>query len=501
MLNLLILAAVFGFVAFLVAPLALAKTKYGSRLGNSWISFALMAIKRPGIGVTKNGELLLRQLSPDDVYNQETTDIGGVEKKIIRTAQNVHRFGKTPLAFFDAQFGITFDLKDLLLGRLAYRHADNGDMVVTDEAFADGELVSRQHYVRAFFEVQGREALDMNLDTSIRPIIDGAEDASMWERMYEAVRRMFIEHQEGLGFWKMMVPVASLGIGFGLGYYIFGPGSMPGSPTGGSSNPVSVGALMLLGLTDPRDLLDEHSGAVTWAKRIAAGLVGVAVLAGGLLVFGPAVFAILAGAFIAGFAVYPVLTLILGAVGFGGAKLADLIMMAGFWGFTEPVVDQTEDDQYRVVEAEDIGLENIPKAKFCRTLVGFSCEVTPESFGHAGYSASDVEDFRPSDQLAADGGNEALPRDTIPTDGLVNANHLGFMAADPDPSTTFVRTDNWLGRFKDAATGDTIDTAMQEAVKKYAAGDPEISDGFMLKLSAGLGLIGFGFWVVVALAF
>ena len=78
---------------------------------------------------------------------------------------------------------------------------------------------------------------------------------------------------------------------------------------------------------------------------------------------------------------------------------------------------------------------------------------------------------------------------------------MGFVPKDPDPGTTFVRTDKWLARFKDAATGDTVDTAMQEAIKEFAAGDPELSDGWLMKLSAILFGAGFGFWVVVSLVF
>ncbi len=76
-----------------------------------------------------------------------------------------------------------------------------------------------------------------------------------------------------------------------------------------------------------------------------------------------------------------------------------------------------------------------------------------------------------------------------------------MMPKDADPSATYVRTDSWLSRFSDAATGDDLDTAEEEAKNEFAAGDPKYDDGTLMKWSGIAAGAGGGFWVVIALVF
>lgn len=310
---------------------------------------------------------------------------------------------------------------------------------------------------------------------------------------------MYIGYQEDLSFWKLLVPVTAGLLAFATGYYVLGPGQMPGGSSGGGGSPISVGTLLLLSTTDPKELLSRVREKIEKRHVVQAGamLAVKAVVVGSISVFGVGTSLILFGAFLGGAALLPLLTLILGAVG-KGENLAELLMMIGLMGFDDPMFDLGADDQYRVVEAEAVGLEGTPRTKFAKSLVGFTCDVSPEAFGHAGHSAADLEDYRPV-QLVADGGAASLPRGYVPTEGMTNANHQGFMPADPSPSTTFVRSDTWLGRFRDSATGAAIAVAEQEATKKFAAGDAEISDNRLMKLSAVAAALGIGFWVVIAL--
>lgn len=311
--------------------------------------------------------------------------------------------------------------------------------------------------------------------------------------MYEAVKRMYIHRQEDTSIMRMLIPFIVGGAAFLGGYYVLGPGQMPGSPTGGA-DPIPVGAA--LGLTLPA------VNVPAWARKVVIALAGTAVLAGLAVAFGPVTFAIGAVAFLVGAAVLPLLTTVLGALGYG-VGLADLILWAGLQAFDEPVVDLTEDNQYRLVEADDIDLENPPKVRLSKTLVGLSCAVSADAFGRAGYTGSDLVDYLPDSEFLADGGQNAVPRGYTITDGIQNGGLRGFMPNKDEiaSSVTYVRTDNWLSRFKNAATGDTLDVAETEATNEFADGDSGLSDGQIMKYSALSAAVGLGFWVVVAVAF
>lgn len=494
MLNTIVLGAVFGLIAPLVLPMLFKPTTHAARVGNAYGAFVMKALKRPGLGVGKHGDVNLRQLSFDQIYDQEVVEVDGVEKKITRSAKNVHRFGKTPFTFFDEVFGVTFDLRDVHIGQLERQHRDDGEMVYEHAEYDEnGEPKRFEEYVRAFFELDGRRGLDLDLDESVRPITDGSERAGWWNHMYEAVKRMYIHRQEDTSIMRMLIPFIVGGAAFLGGYYVLGPGQMPGSPTGGA-DPIPVGAA--LGLTLPA------VNVPAWARKVVIALAGTAVLAGLAVAFGPVTFAIGAVAFLVGAAVLPLLTTVLGALGYG-VGLADLILWAGLQAFDEPVVDLTEDNQYRLVEADDIDLENPPKVRLSKTLVGLSCAVSADAFGRAGYTGSDLVDYLPDSEFLADGGQNAVPRGYTITDGIQNGGLRGFMPNKDEiaSSVTYVRTDNWLSRFKNAATGDTLDVAETEATNEFADGDSGLSDGQIMKYSALSAAVGLGFWVVVAVAF
>lgn len=514
MLNAVLLLACFGFAAVFVLPATLKSTRYGTKIANAYARFTMFALRRPGLSFGKHADLTLRQLSYDDVFDAEEIESGGVARKVRRTAENVHRFGSTPFALIDEVYGVTFDLRDMAVAEREHRHREDGQMVRTFAKFNnEGEATRVENFCRGFFEFEKRPGLSLDIDDSVRRIVDGSERAHWHERMDEAVRRMFIDRQEGLPFLKLLVPAISLGIGLLLGFYVLGPGQLPGGDTGAS--PIDVGAMFAVSLSGfggwarsqlarVRDGLSggggSSGGLVPW-RRLGKTLAGLAILAG--LAFAASAIGlfwsgVIGGSFLAGYAVLPLLLLLLGALGVG-AGLGDLMLMAGLMGIREPVLDLTEDDQYRFVEADDLGLEDPPKAKLAWTLIGLSPEVSPEAFGHAGYDAADVEEIR--DQIATDGGRDAddvLPKGYESTREITKANHSAFVPSDPDPSTTYVRADMWLARFRDAATGTSLDTAEKEARKEYAAGDPDLSDQRLMGYSALAAAGGFGFWVVMA---
>jgi len=322
MLNTVLLGLCVGVVGVFLAPAMLRPTRLGTKIANAYARFVATALKRPAITVGKNSDLTLRQLETDDVFNRETAETGGV-KRMVSRAGDVHRLGTSPLAFVDEEYGVTFDLRDLLVTSREHRLREDGQIIQTFEQYTNGELTRLQHYFRAFFEFDEREGLSMDLDKSIRPVVDGSEKAHWHERMDEAVRRMFIDRQDGIPFLKMLLPGIGLALGLVAGYYLLGPGVMPGSS--GSSG-ITVGLLgATLSTESIRDWLARARGDgdggpdidIPW--RAIATLVVVAGAVGGVVMLASSVGVVLTvaalGGLLAGAATLPLLTLLLGAVG------------------------------------------------------------------------------------------------------------------------------------------------------------------------------------------
>jgi hypothetical protein len=68
-------------------------------------------------------------------------------------------------------------------------------------------------------------------------------------------------------------------------------------------------------------------------------------------------------------------------------------------------------------------------------------------------------------------------------------------------SGTYVRTDKWMSRMADAATGKISERAQLEATKEFADGDSSFSDERLMYLSIGASILGFvggaGLWAVL----
>ena len=507
MLNAVLLLGCFGFAGLFVIPAALSSTRWGSKIGNAYARFIAFALRRPALTVGKRSDLTLRQLSYDDVFSAEEFEAGGVMRKVRRPAENVHRLGSTPLAFVDEEYGVTFDLRDLLLSEKALSLREDGQLVRTYSVFEDGTPTRVEHFFRAFLEIAERRAMALDLDDSVRPWVDGSEKAHLHERMDEAVRRMFIDRQEDLSFFKLLVPMIGIGAGLLLGFYIVGPGQLPGEPV--SSSPIDVGAIGLVSLTSGRQWLSVQASRVRETLGSGAGgddglnipwwRIGKALVATGVLAITAGIAikigmfwsAVIGGSFLAGFAFLPLLLLVFGALG-AGAGLGDLMLMAALMGFDEPVINLRADDRYEIREADALGLEDPPKVKVAWTLVGLSCDVDPEAFDGAGATAADLEDVR--DQFAADGGRDAdecLPTGFESTREIQKAGHHAYLPTNPSTRSTFVRLDMFLARFRDAATGGLLDVAEKEARKQYAAGDPDLSDQRLMVLSLAGTVLGF----------
>lgn len=543
MIQLIVGGLLVGLVGLLAAAPLSKLTKHGPKIGNIYAAIAMQTLQRPAISISPNTDFSLRRRSFDDQYVSETISAGDSVKRITKIPNSVHRWGKRPFAFVDELYGDTFDLRDVLVGRREHEHKKDGGMVYQDYKYDnEGRLVGLSTYVRAFIELERRQPLSMELEESIHPITDGAEDADAWKRTYEAVKRMFLPYQDSTGLLKLALPMIALLGGFLAGFYLFGPAQLPGE----TGTTVSVGAhlLLLLGLRDPgddddRDGRDDDAeptrreqaaarlqslasrvagktqtsggdaaarlragASQTWEwlqsvrrvrwLQLAIGLVLAAVLGVGLLisVTGTLVFVVSLAATVL---LLPLLsaTAISALPGVISEPIAEAWMTLGLKAFDDPIVRQTATDGYRIDEADELGPAfdgTGDRYRFCKSWVGFTCDVEPEAFGNAAVKGSKLGEYR-STNVVTDGG-DVLPDDVEPTEKISNADHLGLVPSfeamdDQRRRATFVRTDRWLARFKNAATGKMAERAQKEATKEFAGGEPPFTDRQIMLYSLG----------------
>jgi hypothetical protein len=416
-------------------------------------------------------------------------------------------------------------------------------MTYSEHLYENGELVDAMTFVRAFLDVgSGTQIVDMDLKQSINPITDGSEDAQAWARLREGVRRMFLEQGKAMGLmriiWLTLSPVA----GMMAAFYLFGPGSLPGA-AGGTTVGVGASLFGLFGIGDDDDSEDGDAdgddqpgrarrlgswmresarlaalaalGAVGWVwerllsvdavtyKRAALITALLGSIALGLVVstVGVIVFLIaLAGiVFVIALGSGVVLPALPATI---SEPVAELWMQIGLMAFDKPTIYQ-DHGQFCVVEADDIDAADDHEYRFCKHWVRFALEVDPDAYGRAGCDAADLVDYRSSTTIP-DGGVEIsskLPTGWEPTNHITNADHRGLVpskkTADDRITTTWVRTDRWLGRFADSATGTICERAQEEATKEFAGSERPISDIQLIKYSLGLVLGGLIFGFVI----
>jgi hypothetical protein len=496
--------ALLGVVILLMAPSLAAQTRFNEWAGNAYATIAMQTLRRPAIAVSENTEFSLRRRLYDADYRAEKVDDGSdTTAYIAKISDTVQRWGQRPFTFVDEKFGITFDLRDVAVGRQVVEYDRDGEMVVSDRPNSYTTLV------RAFIELRERKALKMDLGESVHPITDGSEDAHAWDRVYEAVKRMFLPYQDPVGVLKLALPMLAVVGGFLAGFYFFGPGRLPGES--GTSQPIGVGATLLLlaaggGRGDGDDESDQPPSRTerliqrvravesrTW-KQLGLSVAIAAAVVTPLVIFQLA-FVVFVAAAVGVVVLLPLMSSTLLSVlpATLAESIAETWMTLGLKAFDDPIIRQTETSEFGINEATTLQPEfrdTGQRYRFCKSYVGFTCDVTPDTFGPAGVHGTKIGEYRPTDVIT-DGGDLA-PDGYEPTSKISNGGHNGFVptfeAVDSyRRQATFVRSDRWLARFRDAATGKMAERAQQEATKEFAGGEPPFSDRQIMLFSlAGL---------------
>lgn len=556
MLQWLMFGVLAGIVLVLLLPLLARQTETipgAGWFGNAYATIAMQTLGSPSISVSPNMDFSLRKRGFSQQYSSEYVKKAGKILRVTPVEDTVHRWGSKPFTFVDENFGNTFDLRDVVFGRVEHELRKDGEMVYEESLFENGRVVDRMTFVRAFLDVgSGTQTVDMDLKQSIAPITDGWEDSTAWARLREGVRRMFLEQGKGMGLMRIIFVTMSPIAGLMAGFYLFGPGALPGA-TGGTTIGVGSSLFGLFGLGgDDDDDEDEDesesdqpqesfvdgikqgaAASVRWSKRGGFASIEIVKTVGGWLrsvdavTYKRAALAVaVVGILLAAFLVSPV-----GAVAFVAAALtvaativigssrvlaafpaklcepvAELWMQLGLMAFDEPIIHQ-DHGEFEVIEGSSISDDVSNQYRFCKHWVAFALDVDPEAFGRAGVDASDMVDYRDGSSVAevsADGGVEIasqLPDGWEPTNKLTNANHRGLVPSSATVrdriTTTWVRTDRWLGRFADASTGTVCERAQEEATKEFAGSERPVSDTQLMKYSLGLMSAGLVFSFII----
>jgi len=535
-----------GIVLLILLPPLARQTETipgAERIGNAYATVSMMTLGSPSISVSPNLDFTLRKRAYSQQYSSEFVKKSGKVLRLTQIPNTVHRWGSKPFTFVDEKYGNTFDLRDVVFGRVEHEHRKDGEMTYSEHLYENGELVDAMTFVRAFLDVgSGTQVVDMDLKQSINPITDGSEDAQAWARLREAVRRMFLEQGKAMGLmriiWLTMSPVA----GMMAAFYLFGPGSLPGA-AGGTTVGVGASLFGLIGIGDDDDSdddADDDDDQPGRARRFGSWVSRSARL-GGLAILGAlgwlwetlrsvdrvtyqraALIALLLASIALGFIV-SALGMIVFLIALAGIvfvialgsgvvlpafpatisePVAELWMQIGLMAFDKPTIHQ-DHGQITVVEADDVEADDDHEYRFCKHWVQFALEVDPDAFGRAGCDAGELEDYRTLDTVAYGGVEVAskLPSGWEATNKIANADHRGLVpkrsTAEDRIRTTWVRTDRWLGRFADSATGTICERAQEEATKEFAGSERPISDMQLVKYSLGLVLGGLIFGFVI----
>lgn len=462
-----------AITGLMVSPIVSKALGLGEQFANLMTSLAILAIDRPAIVVGATGKVSLERMVID--AQAQAATIG--EMKVKPLGDTLLRWGSRKFAFIDEVFGVTFDLRDVLVGAQAVEADMDGRLSVSKKFIwqTAGQHTLTEDFVNLALPVgQGVQAVDLNLERTLRPVIDGSEDARAFERVWEGVRRMFLEHGEGLPVLKLMAPVFGFIAGGAAAFYLFGPGAMPFSDNRIVSIGLSIPALWVGAISRTRVkrfiaflALMGMAGILVWYLPYAVvGILGTVVV--GVVV-------------VIGFCpIFPMAIT---------GPIAELLLRLGLLALGNPTLMQ-DDGRVHWVDADVEG----PRYRLAKTFVAFAIQVDEHTFGRAGMRGGQLQRYRSTESI--DGLPDDLQLGTVEKGGVRSVVPTP-QAASEHAGDIWVRTDRWLRRFADAATGRLVEIAQREATKEFGAGDHDVDDNAIMLRSLAASIGGFAISTVI----
>lgn len=487
-----------GVCLFVLTPVVPKVSGELNQLAHLPLYLATTCVNRAAIVVSEHNDLLFKSMEFDDL-GVELISFGDETKEFEDPAATLHHWKGIPFALADEVHGVLFDPRFAALG--ARKHDADERGVGTVTASQDTwEAEGIHEWVLGVFEFprDKHELVDLS---HIRHIIDGGERSEYPKRVEELYKNSRIPFSSGTSATKFLYPIFAFLAIFGGMWLIASQGGAGGG--GGTDRVIGFGSSLLGILAAGKSLSDYN-----WQKI------------GAVFVFGlplPFIFVVVAVfvspltaiiAFIVlgmGYWMLPVLSVLSRPSKRLSGGFASMFLMLGFIGFDRPVFEWTPSG-YRVREWTNLEHAEDRPVKWygmANSLVGFTFEPTPDSWGAAHMTEREIEDQgenvgAPSGVVAADGGSEEIPAGYQRLELMTRASVYGaFGPKRLKDGCYYLNSGIALGRFTDAAVGGKSLQRLLWAKEKYGEDAFSVSDKAVLYMTGGAGLLAAALGVVV----
>jgi len=475
---------------------------------------ASLPLRRGALVVSEHNDLLFKQMRFDSL-GVEVITLDDEEKVFEDPDQSLHHWLGIPFALADEEHGVLFDPRHAAAGMRKRALQARGEDVfdATEDEYQQYNGVTK--WLPAVFEMPRRhELVDLS---AVQELIQGGERSEYAKRVEELYQHSRAPLQSGTTGVKYLMPVIGFALTFGGIWFM-------SNQFGGPDETVSyflfptlsalAGALPLLGEPDDGDddddgrdlgqeLLDWLAG-VDWA--LVAGVLilgGLPLLVSALLIvfLGPTLGLALILTVLLGFALLPILTVILGALGVGGA-LSMLYFKLGLLGYRQPVLEWTP-TKYRLREWDQLDRDEdqVQWYDAFGTILGVTYQPGPGSWDAEVLTNKTVEAHQ---EVKTDGGDDVqsnLPAGSVQST-IKRDTYGGFVPERVRDNQYYIDSAIATGRFNNSATGEKSLRKLQEAKEVYGTGNEGIDDMLVFKatLASGIigGLLGIGIFILPA---
>jgi len=475
-----LLSILMGVAAYAISPLLYRITGVGKPLAHFPLWLVTTMLGRAAIVVSDHNDILLKKMRYDDNGTERIT-LGDKTKEFEDPDDALHSWKGMTFALADELHGVLFDPRHAAAGRRK-READTRGEGIVPASEGEWKEHNISEWVRGVFEFPNHHEL-VNL-ADVRHLVDGGERADNPEQVKEVYKNSRKPLSGGTGTMKIFYPIlallATLGGCFAISTQMSGGG-------GGSTVSFGLAALVL----STGGIIGGRDGLLRVLKLALLWLLVLGMLALLVVTLGPIMATFVTLAFLLGFALIPLAALLGGPVAPLADAFAKLLMVQGFVSYNRPVFEWTPRD-YRLREYDDLDSPNdVAWFPFAGTLVGFTFQPGPESWGAEYIPHGDLESRQ--EVAVADGGSREdsnIPPDCVPLNLRTRGNRKGFGPTRLDDDAYYLHTGILLQRFEDTATGGKSMRRLTEAKKKFGEGAFGVSERGIAYLTVGMGVFG-----------
>lgn len=467
-------ALLFGILLFILLPAIPLATNHFHAFARLHLWLGTRLLKRAAFVVTKQGDLLLKRMSPDDA-GTELIEFEDTTKEFEDPTSALHWWKGIPFAIADEVHGVLFDPRHAAAAQRekTIRDRDEDHVPASRTEQDQHEVIGWQHAVYEF----PRDVYDIVNLGAIRHIIQGSERAEHPQRVkqfYEYSRQPYGSGGSTAQYILIIVAVLAPFIGT---WIMSSQLSTPDSS-------VSFGLAVLLASLGTAVDRDDLLATLKRAGVVLAVLLPLPIIYLLLFVFVSPVLAtfifLLLGA---GFWLVPVLCL-LGRASAGFADLASgFLFRLGFMGWDRPIFTWTPEG-YQVRELRnlsDIDESTAAWYGFAGNMVGFSFEPGPDSWARGVVANSDLENRQ---SKPTDPGTH-IPSDLAIWEGQTRATYGAMVPREIRDACYYVSSGLLLEDFTFAATGSKSNERLTQAKDQYGESGPIPQGRFALTLLFG----------------